>query len=124
MEARIGPLDIVAAADRPDLLATPVAAALADWKNAVPATVIGVAEIDPELADTAAFCERYGIALSESANCVVVTGRRGGQTRLAACVVLATARADVNDLVGRQLDARRCPGMPPPMVPSAPQFVA
>ena len=95
------------ALDRPDLLASPVAAALAHWKNAVPATEIGVAEIDPELADTAAFCERYGVALSESANCVVVAGRRGGETRLAACVVLATTRADVNGLVRRQLDARK-----------------
>ena len=103
----MGSLHIVPAADRPDLLAAPVAAALADWKNAVPAAEIGVAEIDPELADTAAFCARYGIALSESANCVVVAGRRSGATRLAACVVLATTRADVNGLVRRQLEARK-----------------
>ena len=103
----MGSLHIVPALDRPDLLASPVAGALARWKNAVPATEIGVAEIDPELADTAAFCERYGIALSESANCVVVAARRGGDTRLAACMVLATTRADVNGLVRRQLDARK-----------------
>ena len=107
MEARIGSLDIVAAADRPDLLAPTVAATLVGWKNTVPAAEIGVAEIDPKLADTAAFCERYGIALSKSANCVVVAGRRGSETRLAACVVLATTRADVNGLVRRQLDARK-----------------
>ncbi len=103
----MGLLHIAPAQGRPDLLASPVAAALAHWKNAVPATDIGVAEIDPELADTAAFCERYGVALSESANCVVVAGRRGGETRLAACVILATTRADVNGLVRRQLDARK-----------------
>lgn len=103
----MGSLHIVPALDRPDLLAPPVAAALADWKNAVPAAEIGVGEIDPELADTAAFCERYGVSLSESANCVVVAGRRGGETTLAACVVLATTRADVNGLVRRQLDARK-----------------
>ncbi len=103
----MGSLVIVPAVQRPDLLAPPVAAALAAWKNVVPVTEIGVAEIDPDLADTAAFCERYGVALSESANCVVVAGRRGGDTRLAACMVLATTRADVNGLVRRQLDARK-----------------
>jgi prolyl-tRNA editing enzyme YbaK/EbsC (Cys-tRNA(Pro) deacylase) len=103
----MGSLHIVPALDRPDLLAPPVANTLAQWKNATPAAEIGVAEIDPQLADTAAFCERYGVALSESANCVVVAARRGGQTTLAACVILATTRADVNGLVRRQLDARK-----------------
>jgi prolyl-tRNA editing enzyme YbaK/EbsC (Cys-tRNA(Pro) deacylase) len=92
---------------RPDLLAAPVLAALSGWKGGTPVDRITVAEIDPELADTAQFCERYGVRLDESANCVVVAGKRGGETRLAACVVLATARADVNGLVRRHLDARK-----------------
>jgi len=92
---------------RPDLLAAPVLAALADWKGAVPVDRITVAEIDPELADTAQFCERYGVTMDESANCVVIAARRGADTRLAACVVLATTRADVNGLVRRHLDARK-----------------
>ncbi len=95
------------ALERTDLLAPPVAAALTDLAGKLPADLIGVAEIDPELADTAAFCERYGVALSESANCVVVAGRRDGQTRMAACMVLATTRADVNGLVKRELDVRK-----------------
>ncbi len=103
----MGSLNLVPALDRPDLLAPPVTAALARWKNVIPATEVLVAEIDPALADTAAFCARYGVALDESANCVVVAGRRGGQTRLAACVVLATTRADVNGLVRRHLNARK-----------------
>ena len=37
-----------------------------------------MAEIDPALADTAAFCERYGVSPDVSANCVVITGRREG----------------------------------------------
>ena len=73
----------------------------------LPAGAVRVAEIDPDVADTAEFCERYGIALAESANCVVVAGRRGGETRFAACVVLATTRADVNGVVRRQLDVRK-----------------
>jgi prolyl-tRNA editing enzyme YbaK/EbsC (Cys-tRNA(Pro) deacylase) len=59
------------------------------------------------MADTAAFCEQYEVAPGESANCVVVAGRRDGQTRLAACVVLAMTRADVNGLVKRELDVRK-----------------
>jgi prolyl-tRNA editing enzyme YbaK/EbsC (Cys-tRNA(Pro) deacylase) len=103
----IGNLPAVPALERTDLLAPPVAAALTDLAGTLPADLIGVAEIDPELADTAAFCERYGVALSESANCVVVAGRRDGQTRMAACMVLATTRADVNGLVKRELDVRK-----------------
>jgi prolyl-tRNA editing enzyme YbaK/EbsC (Cys-tRNA(Pro) deacylase) len=66
-----------------------------------------VADIDPELADTAAFCARYGVTMTESANCVIVAGRRGDVVRYAACLVLATTRADVNGLVRRRLDARK-----------------
>ena len=46
-------------------------------------------------------------ALDESANCVVVAAKRGGETRYAACMVLATTRADVNGVVRRHLDARK-----------------
>jgi prolyl-tRNA editing enzyme YbaK/EbsC (Cys-tRNA(Pro) deacylase) len=92
---------------RRDLLAAPVAAALEDWKGDVPVDDILVAEIDPELADTAAFCARYGVALEESANCVVVHAKRAGEVTPAACMVLATTRADVNNLVRRRLGARK-----------------
>jgi prolyl-tRNA editing enzyme YbaK/EbsC (Cys-tRNA(Pro) deacylase) len=103
----IGSLDTVTALGRPDLLAPAVAAALGAADGALPAGDVGVAEIDPALADTAAFCERYDVALDESANCVVVTGRRDGEARFAACVVLATTRADVNGVVRRRLDVRK-----------------
>jgi prolyl-tRNA editing enzyme YbaK/EbsC (Cys-tRNA(Pro) deacylase) len=71
------------------------------------AAQVDVAVIDPELADTAAFCAAYGAPVEASANCVVVAGRRGEQTRYAACLVLASTRADVNGLVRRRLDARK-----------------
>jgi prolyl-tRNA editing enzyme YbaK/EbsC (Cys-tRNA(Pro) deacylase) len=103
----LGKLEFVPAGSRPDLLATPVAAALTgpSWTGVPPD--VGVAEIDPDLADTAAFCERYGVLLAESANCVVIAGRREGETRFAACVVLATTRADVNGMARRALDVRK-----------------
>ena len=103
MTITLGSLKFTPAIDQPGLLAGPVAAALAG----VPADAVGVAEIDPDLADTAAFCERYGVAPTESANCVVIVGRREGETRFAACVVLATTRADVNNVARRALDVRK-----------------
>jgi prolyl-tRNA editing enzyme YbaK/EbsC (Cys-tRNA(Pro) deacylase) len=99
-----GTLDLVAVSDRPDLLAEPVATALGSWKRAAE---VSVAEIDPSLADTAALVEAHSVPLEMSANCVVVAGRRGGDERIAACVVLATTRADVNGLVRRLLDVRK-----------------
>src|SRR3954449_4776352 len=98
------PLDLVPALDRPDLLAPPVAAALASWPRAAD---VQVAPIDPDLADTAAFCAAYDVGLDVSANCVVVAGKRGGDVRYAACMVLATTRADVNGVVRRHLEARK-----------------
>ncbi|MGH9117454.1 MAG: YbaK/EbsC family protein [Acidimicrobiales bacterium] len=105
----LGHLDWMPSRARPDLLAPAVATAIDAWPAAEgePAPEVLVAEIDPELADTAVFCSRYDVPLAASANCVVIAGRRAGETRRAACVVLATTRADVNNLVRRRLDARR-----------------
>src|SRR3954452_198104 len=104
MAGVMGTLRPVPALSRPDLLADPVAAALRGWSWA---DEVKVAEIDPELADTAAFCEAYQVGPDVSANCVVVAGKREGQVRYAACLVLATTRADVNGVVRRQLDVRK-----------------
>lgn len=95
------------AVERLDLLAEPTATAVRDWKHATPVEELRVAPIDPDLADTAACCAAYDIPMEVSANCVVVAGRRAGQTRLAACVILATTRADVNGVARRRLDARK-----------------
>ncbi|HEX6501007.1 MAG TPA: YbaK/EbsC family protein [Micromonosporaceae bacterium] len=105
----LGILQTVPARTRPDLLAGPVVEALDGWPGDAPVPVddILVAPIDPTLADTSAFCEAYQVGHEESANCVVVAGKRGGETRMAACVVLATTRADVNGVVRRHLDVRK-----------------
>jgi prolyl-tRNA editing enzyme YbaK/EbsC (Cys-tRNA(Pro) deacylase) len=104
------------ALSRPDLLAAPVAAMLRDLPGGGD---VEVAEIDPALADTAAFCERYGVSPEESANCVVIAAKRGGETRYAACMVAATTRADVNGLVRRHLDARKASFAPVDAVTAA-----
>lgn len=100
----LGTLQLVPALDRPDLLAGAVVRALHSWPQA---GQVQVAEIDADLADTAAFCAAYDVPLAASANCVVVAGKRGEEVRYAACVVLATTRADVNGVVRKRLDARK-----------------
>jgi prolyl-tRNA editing enzyme YbaK/EbsC (Cys-tRNA(Pro) deacylase) len=97
-------LSVEPAERRTDLLADPVADSVRAWKGDGP---LGVAAIDPALADTAAFCGRYDVPLEASANCVIVAAKRGGAVRMAACVVLATTRADVNGVVRKHLDARK-----------------
>ena len=99
MTVDVGKLSFVAASGAPDLVAAPVRPHLRDG--------LWVSEIDPDLADTAAFCEHYDIGLDISANCVVVEARRADRTWYAACVVLATTRADVNGVVRKHLGARK-----------------
>lgn len=104
----LGALELSPAADRPDLLAAPVTAALSGLRGADEAfAAVGVGPIDPELADTAAFCAAYDVAPSASANCVVVMGKRGGDVRWGAAIILATTRADVNGALRRLLDVRK-----------------
>ncbi|MBM6544690.1 YbaK/EbsC family protein [Janibacter sp. YIM B02568] len=101
MSTAAGNLTWTPAAEADDLLAPPVAAAAACTPSAK------VAPIDPDLADTAAFCEAYDSPPSSSANCVVVAGRRAGELRYAAVLVLATDRADINNVIRRHLDVRK-----------------
>ncbi|MFF8867374.1 YbaK/EbsC family protein [Streptomyces sp. NPDC015139] len=109
MRAPIGDFDTATPApDCLDELTAPVADAVRSWQGAVPADRILFVDTDPRWADTAVFVEHYGRDLLErSANCVVVAGKRGGETTLAACLVLSTARVDVNGVVRRQLGARK-----------------
>lgn len=61
---------------------------------------------DPDLADTAAFCEAYGVPLEKSANTILVASRRP-EGKMVACLVLATTRLDVNGLVRKRMRARK-----------------
>ena len=90
------------AGEHPELLAASVVSAI----DSLGLTCF-VAPIDPDLADTAAFCVGYAVPLEISANCVVVAGRRGDASTMAACMVLATDRADVNKTVRKHLDVRK-----------------
>jgi prolyl-tRNA editing enzyme YbaK/EbsC (Cys-tRNA(Pro) deacylase) len=96
----LGNLTWQPALDAPELLAEPVQAALGD----VPAYA---AAIDPGLADTAAFCTEYDVPMAASANCVIVHGKRAGESTYAAVMVLATHRADVNGVIRKHLGVRK-----------------
>lgn len=65
-----------------------------------------VVSIDPEFADTARFCERYGYPPDHAGNTIVVVAKSTPR-RYAACVVLATTRLDVNRVVKDLLGASR-----------------
>ena len=61
---------------------------------------------DPALADTAQFCEAYGVPLEQSANAILVASRKP-EGHSAVCLVLANTRLDVNGLVRRRLGVRK-----------------
>lgn len=105
----LGTLSSVPGSLRPDLLAAPTRAAL---EATGLLGSVGVAEIDPSLSDTAATQQAFDLHGDMLANCVVVGGKREGTERLAACVVLATTRADVNGMVKRYLDVRKASFLP------------
>jgi prolyl-tRNA editing enzyme YbaK/EbsC (Cys-tRNA(Pro) deacylase) len=102
---KIGTLTLQPALERPELLGAPVRAALEAWEHA---SEVLVAQIDPEFADTAAMSQKYDCPLDAGANCVVVMGKRDGEERIAACVVRADTRADVNTVVRKTIDVRKC----------------
>ncbi len=105
----LGRLTTVPASTRLDLLAEPVAAAL-DAAGVL--DTVGVVEIDPDISDTAATQAEFGLDADTLANCVVVAGRREGEQRIAACVVLSNTRADVNTVVRKRLDVRKSSFLP------------
>jgi prolyl-tRNA editing enzyme YbaK/EbsC (Cys-tRNA(Pro) deacylase) len=63
-------------------------------------------ECDPALADTAQFCQAYGVPLDKSANTILVASRKP-EGEAAACLVLATTRLDVNGVVRRRMGVRK-----------------
>lgn len=104
MVITLGKLNIVPAKNSLELIAPPVFKAISSLSDS---GSIGVAEIDPGLSDTAAFCENYGVRMDQSANCVILEAKRADRNWFAACVILGSTRADINGLARHTLDARR-----------------
>jgi prolyl-tRNA editing enzyme YbaK/EbsC (Cys-tRNA(Pro) deacylase) len=99
--AELGTLSWRPVAEDPALVAEPVRAVVDDGFPAE------VAPIDAALADTAAFCAEYDVPMAASANCVIVLGKRAGESTYAAVLVLATHRADINGVVRKHLGVRK-----------------
>ncbi|MFK0102205.1 YbaK/EbsC family protein [Streptomyces sp. NPDC091040] len=109
MRAPIGSFeDASPAVDRQDLLTAPVAEAVrTGWGGIDPDQVLHV-DTDAEIADTAAFVAHHGAGLLDhSANCVVLSGKRGTDVTLAACLVLSHSRVDVNGVARKHLGLRK-----------------
>jgi prolyl-tRNA editing enzyme YbaK/EbsC (Cys-tRNA(Pro) deacylase) len=111
---QLGTLEFLPVGERFDLVASAVVDAITTSYN----EEIGVAEIDPNLSDTAAFCAHYEIPLERAANCVVLEAKRGEERYFAACVILASTRADINGVARKALDARRASFAPMDMAVS------
>jgi len=99
-----GNLELLPATENPHLVPDAVREALPEGSWAL--------EIDPALADTQALVDAAEVPPDGSANCMVVSGKRDGVERVAACVVLASTRADVNGAVKRILDVRKASFLP------------
>jgi len=104
MDIHLGILQFVPAKDHPELLAPSVALAISKIAGN---EKIGVVEIDPNLSDTAAFCDMYKVDMNQAANCVVLEAKRADKSWFASCLILGSTRADVNGLARRTLDARK-----------------
>lgn len=100
--------------------------------------VCEVMECDPNLADTAAFCEHYKFAPEQTCNAIIAAAK-SDPIRYACCLVLATCKVDVNKKVCSLLEVKRCSfataeqtleltgmmigGVTPPGVPDMPIFI-
>ena len=61
---------------------------------------------DPDFADTAAFCERYGYTPEQSVNTIIVVGKVEPR-RYVACAVTAATRLDVNGAVRKRMGVKK-----------------
>ena len=69
--------------------------------------------IDPAFADTAAYCERYGVPLDHAANTIIVVSKKEPR-QYAACVVKATTRLDeTRELTGMLIGGVTVFALPP-----------
>ena len=76
---------------------------------------------DPELADTAAFCEHYGYPLDKSLNTIVVATKRDPK-KFSACVVTGAARLDVNKRVRGLMGGPKVSFAKPARLPNSPAW--
>ncbi len=76
-------------------------------RDAVGERAVDVFLVDDDASDTDRFSARYGVALDDCANTLVLKFRRDGVDRHAAVVALGGRRLDVNGAVKAALQAQR-----------------
>ena len=103
----ISKLNFVPVLTRLDLVSPSVAAYVRDWRSSIPVDDIWVTEIDPDSAGGTDFCARYGFKYTEGANCIVIEGKRGSASTLAAVVIPVVCRTDLYSAVRKRLGARQ-----------------
>lgn len=87
-------------------------ASASDIESVVVSTLdrLGVAyeiiEINPDFADTAAFCEKYGYSLESCGNTIVVASKKQPK-QYSACIVKGSDRLDVNKTVRKLMGVSR-----------------
>ena len=95
------------AVNRPDLLPSSINELLKNWRGSTPVQEILVTPIDAEYADSANFCEHYGVDPKDGANCVIAVAVRGENRTVVACLIPVNCRADLNNVARRTLGAKR-----------------
>lgn len=101
------PLNFEPAINRPDLVPPNITKLLNHWSGSTPVEDIRAAPIDPEFADSAKFCEIYGVDPADGANCVIVEAVRGENRTLAACLIPVSCRADLNNVARKTLGVKK-----------------
>jgi prolyl-tRNA editing enzyme YbaK/EbsC (Cys-tRNA(Pro) deacylase) len=100
---RFGNLEFIPIDKSSELIGVPVKESIRQHKL----EEVLISEIDPNVSDTSAFCEKYDIGLDVSVNCVIVQAKRADKLWYAAILIPATERADINGIVRKTLDARK-----------------
>ena len=62
--------------------------------------------IDPDFADTTAFCSKYNYPLEYSGNTIIVSSKKGPE-RYVACIIQASSSLNVNQIVAQLMDTRK-----------------
>ena len=101
---KFGSLNFEPAINHPELTTKSVQDLLNNWIGETPSSELLIAEIDPQYADSAKFCEKYEIKPEEGANCLIVESKRAGISTYAAVLVPVDKRADINNVIRKTLN--------------------
>lgn len=103
MSFKFGNLEFKPALENTHLVPETVKTFLEKWPLA---KEVLVAEVDPDFTDSAAFCEKYNILPTQGANCLIIEVKRAGLSSYAVCLVPIAARANLNNVVRKFLNAK------------------